>query len=475
MSRSRTCNNPAPAYDGKDCEGSSTESKTESCNKQQCPVDGGWTKFGNWVPTECSVSCGVGGERSLSRSRTCTSPMPNYGGKPCAGVSTESKKESCNSNPCPIDGGWTKFGNWVAAECSVSCGGGERSLSRSRKCTSPMPNYGGKPCVGVSTESKKESCNSNPCPIDGGWTEFEEWIPTTCSLSCGEGQRSLSRSRTCTNPPPQYDGKACEGFDSETNTETCNSNPCPIDGVWCDFNELAWTSCSAQCSKTGTQTRACDCPPAQHGGAPCDGSDTYTETMDCYEGACLVQTCDAAAKPSSSLPRNCGEYVRCDTNPEPLVMPCPAGLHFDDATGVCVAGDCGEIAEDEVDSPCNSDNNGAFVADDVDCTVFYQCSNGVAIPMSCPAGTMWDALLKTCVNGNCQVEVDDDVEDEKEDGAACANSDTGTLLPDPEDCHKYIMCANKKDESRSCGSLVFDPNISVCNWESVTNPCTTKP
>ncbi|XP_069111060.1 coadhesin-like [Argopecten irradians] len=472
-SRSRSCTNPPPQHNGKDCEGHTMEYKTETCSPIPCPVDGGWTDFGQWIAADCSVSCG-NGIKTSSRSRTCTNPPPQHNGKDCEGHAMEYKTETCSPIPCPVDGGWTEFGDWVPAACSVSCGGGAMSLSRSRTCTNPSPQHNGKDCDGDNIEYKTEVCNSNPCPIDGRWSEFDEWMPTACSTSCGGGEQSLSRSRTCTNPSPQYNGKDCEGVDMETKIEECNRQPCPIDGAWCEFNELSWTQCSTQCNHTGTQTRVCECPTAQYGGVPCAGSNVNTETRDCYEGACLEQTCEATDKVSSSLPRNCGDYVRCDTNSDPIVMPCPAGLHFDDESGVCVEGDCGAVSEDEVQSPCNADNHGQFLADEIDCSVFYLCSNGDAIQMNCAPGTIWDTTMSACVIGSCDVQDDvDDVVEEKV--SECTDENTGTLHPDNNDCHKYIMCVNGENQSMSCGALVFDPNLLICNWESDTNPCTSKP
>ena len=42
--------------------------------------------------------------------------------------------------------------------------------------------------------------------IDGG---YSEWVEHCCSKTCGDGIKRLTR--TCTNPPPQYGGKLCEG------------------------------------------------------------------------------------------------------------------------------------------------------------------------------------------------------------------------------------------------------------------------
>ena len=57
-----------------------------------------------------------------------------------------------------VNGGWSNFGSY--GHCSVSCGGG--SHTRSRTCNHPTPQHGGKDCVGSPNET--ESCNDTPCP-----------------------------------------------------------------------------------------------------------------------------------------------------------------------------------------------------------------------------------------------------------------------------------------------------------------------
>ena len=60
----------------------------------KCPVDGGWSMFGNW--TECTAECAGG---SQTRYRTCDNPVPEYGGAECEGESEQSQE--CNTFPCP--------------------------------------------------------------------------------------------------------------------------------------------------------------------------------------------------------------------------------------------------------------------------------------------------------------------------------------------------------------------------------------
>lgn len=59
-----------------------------------------------------------------------------------------------------VDGGyseWTKF-----SECSVSCGGGKQE--RTRECTNPKPENGGKNCKELGPPSETNECNTAACP-----------------------------------------------------------------------------------------------------------------------------------------------------------------------------------------------------------------------------------------------------------------------------------------------------------------------
>ena len=57
--------------------------------------------------------------------------------------------------------------------------------------------------------------------VDGNWSDWKDW--SDCPVTCGGGAQE--RSRTCTNPPPQFGGKPCPGESEET--RSCNEDPCP--------------------------------------------------------------------------------------------------------------------------------------------------------------------------------------------------------------------------------------------------------
>lgn len=57
-----------------------------------------------------------------------------------------------------VNGGWSNWSSY--SHCSVSCGGGNQT--RTRSCTNPAPSHGGHICVGKSVETA--TCNDHGCP-----------------------------------------------------------------------------------------------------------------------------------------------------------------------------------------------------------------------------------------------------------------------------------------------------------------------
>merc|ERR1719186_1528051 len=275
--RSRTCTNPQPEYDGLTCEeqnlGPATE--TKECYVGPCPVNGGYTAWSEYG--DCSVSCGDGIEM---RSRTCIKPEPQHGGLTCEeqslGPATETKE--CNLRPCPVNGGYTAWSEYGA--CSVSCGDGIET--RSRTCTKPEPQHDGLTCedqnLGRATETKE--CNLRPCPVNGGYTAWSAY--GACGTTCGDGIET--RSRTCTNPKPQHGGLTCEEqkLGPATENNDCNLRPCPVNGGYTDWS--TYDICSVSCGDgTHSRSRTCTRPKPQHGGQTCEDQNLgpATETKKC--------------------------------------------------------------------------------------------------------------------------------------------------------------------------------------------------
>ncbi|CAH1798227.1 unnamed protein product, partial [Owenia fusiformis] len=75
--RTRACDNPAPAHGGSQCN-SSDLTDTRSCNDAECPVNGGPGTWSAWGA--CSTTCGDGEQ---TRTRACDNPAPAYGGSQC--------------------------------------------------------------------------------------------------------------------------------------------------------------------------------------------------------------------------------------------------------------------------------------------------------------------------------------------------------------------------------------------------------
>lgn len=59
-----------------------------------------------------------------------------------------------------VNGNYTSWSAWK--ECSATCGGGIQE--RSRTCTNPKPQNGGKDCMLLGPAAETQSCNSQPCP-----------------------------------------------------------------------------------------------------------------------------------------------------------------------------------------------------------------------------------------------------------------------------------------------------------------------
>jgi len=187
---------------------------------------------------------------------------------------------------------------------------GGGSMTKTRTCSNPPPASGGADCVGPAEESKP--CGTVACPIDGKYSDWSNY--NACSVTCGGG--SQRRERTCNNPVPQHGGKSCEGPTEQT--KSCNNQECPVDGGWTTWG--AYGVCDKDCGYgTQTRTRSCAAPVPLHGGKNCVGE--TTSTRRCIKVECPVNGKWSAWSSYSGCSKTCtgGQKTRSRTctNPSP--------------------------------------------------------------------------------------------------------------------------------------------------------------
>nr|XP_034329828.1 SCO-spondin isoform X4 [Crassostrea gigas] len=582
--RTRTCTNPPPQNGGADCVGSGTESRDcigcpggktltpwtawgqcsvscgsgeqsrfrecdltpaeqiqfnctfkdeqkKPCKMPDCPIDGGWSPWSAWG--KCSNTCGRGQE---TRTRTCTNPPPQNGGADCVGSGTESRdcigcpggktltpwtawgqcsvscgsgeqsrfrecdltpaeqiqfnctfkdeqKKPCKMPDCPIDGGWSPWSAW--GKCSNTCGRGQET--RTRTCTNPPPQNGGADCVGSGTESRdcigcpggktltpwtawgqcsvscgsgeqsrfrecdltpaeqiqfnctfkdeqKKPCKMPDCPIDGGWSPWSAW--GKCSNTCGRGQET--RTRTCTNPPPQNGGADCVGSGTESRDcigcpggktltpwtawgqcsvscgsgeqsrfrecdltpaeqiqfnctfkeeqkQPCKIRECPIDGNWGPWS--MWSEC---CVNSRSRIRECNNPPPQHGGT-CHG--TFIEGETCF--GCPGTWPDPVWTAWSDCSVTCGFGEQRRTRS--CELPIASRIKYKCFTRETETKNCSKVqCIGSCVSDCKHWVNGHYQSCET-CNGYVSCANQILYKRSCPANLVWDDQAKQCL------------------------------------------------------------------------------
>ena len=318
------------------CHGDGDCGEGEVCWNGSCGarVDGGWTPKSNGDWGSCSeTACGESGTQSRNWTRTCTNPVPAFGGADCAGEADGTESRTCRGDSCaggevcwrgscvtPVDGGWTAKspGDWGSCSATACGESGTRTRTWSRTCSDPAPAFGGKGCDGEADGTERGNCEGDSCaggevcwsgscetPVDGGWSDKSYvWSGACSATACGSsGTESGNWTRTCTNPPPAFGGKYCEGAGKGTGSRDCEGDSCaggqvcwsgscgtPVDGGWTD-KSYVWGACSATaCGSSGTRSgnwwRSCTSPTPAFGGRYCDGEASGTDRETCHGGSC---------------------------------------------------------------------------------------------------------------------------------------------------------------------------------------------
>lgn len=167
---------------------------------------------------------------------------------------------SCPITNIPVDGGFSAWSAWWT--CTTKSG--TKCKCRTRTCTQPEPRNGGKSC------DESQSLEIGECEVNGGWTEWSQWSACRTQASCAEQQQPNAahivytrvRTRSCTNPEPQFNGRVCVGADKQE--EICTPdmvNPCAAAAnaaILVSSNQWgpwgAWDECTKSCGE-GFQMR----------------------------------------------------------------------------------------------------------------------------------------------------------------------------------------------------------------------------
>ena len=153
--------------------------------------------------------------------------------------------------------------------------------------------------------------------------------------------------------------------------------------------------------------------------------------------------------------------MEVDSSENAVIISCPHSFIYDPEIQSCVriVNVKDEILK-EIESGLRSEiplnfecpENGLH-ADPKDKQKFYSCSFGTAYSMDCPAGFVFNPQISVCDWSKYNIEPL---------GFQCPGDG---LYPDPENVHKFYSCSHGKAYSMDCpGELVFNPKISVCDW-----------
>jgi hypothetical protein len=156
--------------------------------------------------------------------------------------------------------------------------------------------------AGCGALTETQNCNTQPCPINCVWGAWQPY--GTCDKSCGTGHQSRSRS---VNTAAAHGGLACVG--ESTESRECNTHACPIDckmSEWGDFGK-----CTKECGGgTKTKTRHVEIQPA-HGGKACPTSLSYEE--ECNTHACPIDCILSPFGDFGECSKKCGGGVHSRT------------------------------------------------------------------------------------------------------------------------------------------------------------------
>eukprot|EP00927_Polykrikos_kofoidii_P071174 TRINITY_DN67482_c0_g1_i1.p1 TRINITY_DN67482_c0_g1~~TRINITY_DN67482_c0_g1_i1.p1 ORF type:complete len:1818 (-),score=190.99 TRINITY_DN67482_c0_g1_i1:76-5529(-) len=251
--------------------------ETRGCSTAPCSTSescemGAWSEWSG-----CTATCG---SYQQLRSREFLH-LASGRGKRCTQVMKE--VSACPGlKPCPLRGcKWSDWSPWSG--CSCSCGGGDRTRSRT---IVQMPEPGGVACEPLDREVV-EPCNTQACfkpeCLDAKWGSWGSW--QDCSRSCQGGLTWRVRKIA---QEPNMCGKSLVGLSRQFSS--CKSFVQCAPKVDCELSAWsAWSSCSSVCTGVMRRQRAI-VTQRQAGGIPCKAA--LRQTVPCMGPAKVLSMRD---------------------------------------------------------------------------------------------------------------------------------------------------------------------------------------
>ncbi|XP_035675275.1 uncharacterized protein LOC118415011 [Branchiostoma floridae] len=211
-------------------------------------------------------------------------------------------------------------------------------------------------------------------------------------------------------------------------------------------------------------------------------------------------SCEGKPNGDYADPEDCTMYYDC-SNGIAYHMECPDGLYFNEETDQCdnpANVDCGARRRQTARRPtkrpvhgkktsssegfsCEGKPDGDY-ADPEDCTMYYDCSNGIAYHMDCPDGLYFNEETDQCDNpanvdcgcpvgyeqhgGNCYKAYDD--KKTFDEAAAACQGDGGSLaMPRDQATHDFLINLKNQVDSNAHFYLGFDDLDQEGDWRYI--------